>query len=123
VSLIRWLVVTGVILVSLVGLGWVGLRFVPEWIPGGSWLAVRTGVGLITELVILLGALLAGAATLTGLRRWGGVRARARGGLPGLDPRAAGGGPRARGTDARAEAERAGAAEAIVVWTSSSRRS
>ncbi|MBI4011704.1 MAG: adenylate/guanylate cyclase domain-containing protein [Candidatus Rokubacteria bacterium] len=115
-SLIRWLVVTGVILVSLVGLGWVGLRFVPEWIPGGSWLAVRTGVGLITELVILLGALLAGAATLTGLRRWERRLGRARAERYRVWTRERQEADRERAeTSARAEAERAGAAEAIVV--------
>jgi class 3 adenylate cyclase len=115
-SLVRWLVVTGVIVVSLVGLGFVGLRLVPEWIPGGSWLEIRTGIGLITELTILLAALLAGAGTLTGLRRWERRLDAARAARYKAWARERQEADRERAEAiARAEAERAGASEAIVV--------
>ncbi len=114
--LVRWLVVTGVILVSLLGLGWVGFRLVPTWVPGGSWPALRTGVGLVTELIVLLGALVAGAATLTGLRRWERRLGRARAERYRAWARERQEADRERAeASARAEAERAGAAEAIVV--------
>ena len=115
-SIARWLVVTAVIVVSLVGLGFVALRLVPGWIPGGAWLELRTGIGLITELAILLAALLAGAGTLTGLRRWERRLGQARAARYRAWARERQEADRERAdASARAESERAGASEAIVV--------
>jgi class 3 adenylate cyclase len=63
-SLLRWLAVTGVFLVSLAGLGWVALQL----LPAGAWPRPHTPVGQVAELVTILLALLMGVLTLSVLR-------------------------------------------------------
>lgn len=78
-SLLRRLVLVATILLSLGGLGWVGLQVAGNVLSVRGWALPRTGLSPVPGLALLLGALLVGAATLAGLRRWEAhvVRARA----------------------------------------------
>jgi len=69
-SLVRGLTLITLLLVCLVGLGWVFVRLLPESIPVGNRVALRTPIGPVGELVILLAVLVAGMASLGVLRRW-----------------------------------------------------
>ncbi len=77
-SLVRGLTLITILLVCFVGLVWVGLRLLPDWAQAGSRLPLRTRIGPVAELAILLGVLLAGMATLVWLRRWESQISRAR---------------------------------------------
>jgi class 3 adenylate cyclase len=111
-SLVRWLVVTGVILVSLAGLGWVALQL----IPAGAWTRPHTTTGQVAEFMTILLALLMGVLTLSVLRRVESRvgRARAARYRAQARERQEAGRERAEAT-ARADAERPVVAEAILV--------
>lgn len=68
-ALLRWLCVIGTTVLSLLGLGWVGLRLAPWWPPAQRLAALQAG-GSLADLVVILGALLVAAIVLTGVRRW-----------------------------------------------------
>jgi class 3 adenylate cyclase len=76
---VRWVTLIVLFLVCLVGLAWVTVRLLPDWVPADQRpLVVGTPLGAIGELMVLLGMLLAGMAVLVGLRRWEAEIGRAR---------------------------------------------
>jgi class 3 adenylate cyclase len=111
-SLLRWLAVTGVVLVSLAGLGWVALQL----IPAGAWPRPHTPVGQVAEFMTILLALLMGVLTLSVLRRLEARVGRARAARYRARARERQEADRERAeATARADAERPAAAEAILV--------
>ncbi|HEV8310099.1 MAG TPA: adenylate/guanylate cyclase domain-containing protein [Methylomirabilota bacterium] len=116
VVVIRWVAVLATVLLSLGGLVWVALRLFPDWLPAGAWTHPYTGVGLVVELIILLGALLAGMVVLAGLRRWEARIARAREARYKAWARERQEAQREQAAAAaRVEAERIGGTEAVLV--------
>jgi class 3 adenylate cyclase len=68
-AVLRWLSVISTAVLSLLGLGWVGLRLAPWWPPAQRLAALQAG-GSLADLVAILGTLLIAVAVLTGVRRW-----------------------------------------------------
>jgi class 3 adenylate cyclase len=111
-SLLRWLAVTGVVLVSLAGLGWVALQM----IPAGAWPRPDTTVGQVAELMTILLALLMGVLTLSLLRRLEARVGRARAARYRARARERQEADRERAeATARADAERPAPVEAILL--------
>jgi class 3 adenylate cyclase len=112
-AVLRWATVVGIVLVSSLGLTWAVLQVAPTVLPAGIRLRVQTGLDLLTEFVALLGALVIGVVGLTRLRRWERRLREERYRVWSRERQEA---DRERAeAAARADAERAGAAEAILV--------
>lgn len=69
-TLVRALTMLTVLLVCLVGLLWVLVRLIPAWVPPANRVMLRTGIGPVAELVILLAGLVVAMVSLACLRRW-----------------------------------------------------
>jgi len=111
-AVLRWLAAIGVILMSLLALGWVAAHLAPGWMPAQRLKGIQI-LDRVTDLILILGALVGGMGVLTGVRRWerqareARYKARARVRHEVDRERAE--------TQARTEAERPSGAEAILV--------
>jgi len=112
IAALRWLAVVGVVLLSLLALGWVAARLVPGWVPAQRLIGIEI-LDSVSDLVLILGVLVAGVGVLTGLRRWERQAREARY-KAGARVRHEADRERAE-SQARAEAERPSGAEAILV--------
>jgi class 3 adenylate cyclase len=68
-AVLRWLTVMGVVLMSVTAIAWVVIRLRPDWVPAQQLTGLRA-LDSISDLVLILGALVAGTGVLAGLRRW-----------------------------------------------------
>jgi class 3 adenylate cyclase len=110
-AVLRWLAAIGVLLMSLLALGWVGAHLGPDWMPARRLRDLRV-LDSVTDLVLILGALVAGVGVLTGIRRWERQAREAR--YKAL-ARVRNEADRGRAEQARVDAGRPGGAEAILV--------
>lgn len=112
IAALRWLAVVGVVLLSLLALGWVAARLLPGRVPARRLIGLEI-LDSVSDLVLILGVLVAGVGVLTGLRRWERQAREARY-KAGARVRHEADRERAE-SQARAEAERPSGAEAILV--------
>src|SRR5262249_16733005 len=110
-ALLRWLAVTGVVVVSLLGLGWVAFQLAPA----GAAPRPDTHLGLLVQAATILLALLMGVVTLSLLRRLDARVGRARAARYRARARERQEDRERAEATARPDAERPGAAEAILV--------